>query len=70
MLMVSHGSLVLLPQCAQQKLPSSQMAMLRHKDKCLTDAISMSGQDPSVYFVQEGAMFYNGVQTECGAVYM
>ena len=33
MLVVPHGTFVLLPQHAQQKLPSTQSAALRHKDK-------------------------------------
>ena len=66
MLMVSHGTLVLVPQHAQQKLPSSQMAVLRHKACCLSDAISMSDQEQSVNFVQEQC----GVQMESAAVHM
>ena len=40
---------------------SSQMAMLRHKDKCELDTISMSGQDPSTHFVHAGAMLHSGL---------
>ena len=34
---------------------SSQMAMLRHKDNCLLDPISMSGQEPSIHFCSRGS---------------